>query len=143
MSNASRFVRTLLLAAILVALILGAGGRLVMRLLAMSLDRPTNFSLGGSMEVVAYGALLGLGGGLIKFVSKSVGEGKMGGVFVGLMTFALARGTLPGHIADTATPFADHMVLVYGLFGTIFVAFGIALSIATSSSPFAKPTYRD
>jgi hypothetical protein len=143
MSNASRLLRTVFVGAMLGALILGGVGRLIMRLLALSIDRPTSFSLGGSFEVVAYGALLGLGGGLVKFVAKSVGEGKMGGLFVGLMTFALARLTLPGHIAETAAPFADLMWLVYGLFGAAFLAFGIALSMVTSTSIFAKVTYRD
>jgi hypothetical protein len=139
----SRLIRTLMLGATLGALILGAGGRLVMRLLSLSIERPASFSLGGSLEVVAYGALLGLGGGLIKFVAKGVGEHKRGGVLVGLMTFALALGTLPDHIAKTAAPFADRMWLVYGLFGATFVAFGIALSMVTSTSTFAKATHRD
>jgi hypothetical protein len=143
MSNASRFLRTLFLGAIIGALFLGAGGRLMMRLLALSIDRPASFSLGGSLEVVAYGALLGLGGGLIKFVSKSVGDGKMGGVFVGLMTYGLALGTLPDHIAQTAAPFADLMWFVHALFGATFLAFGVALSVATTTSLFAKATDRD
>ena len=115
----------------------------MMRLLALSADRPTAFSLGGTLEIVAYGALLGLAGGLIKFFAKSLGDGKLGGAFVGLITYGLALGTLPGHIAQTAAPFADRMWLVHMLFGTMFIAFGIALSRATSSSLFAKPTYRD
>ena len=113
-----------------------------MRFLAVSTDRPTGFSLGGTLEIIAYGALLGLGGGLIRFVSGSVGEGKLGGTFVGLTTYALAIGTLPDHISETAAPFADQMWLVHMLFGTIFLAFGIALSVAASSSAFAKATYR-
>ena len=143
MSSASRLLRTLFLGAMLGALIIGGGGRVVMRLLALLIDRPTGFSIGGSLEVVAYGAFLGLGGGLIKFASKSVGRGKMGGVFVGLMSYGLALGTLPNHIAQTAAPFADRMWLVHGLFGATFIAFGVILSIATSTSLFAKATYRD
>ena len=142
MTKSSRLVRTLLFGGLIGALILGAGGRIVMRLLALLVDRPTGFSLGGTLEVVGYGALLGLGGGLLKFLSGSVGEGKLGGVFVGLMTYSMANVTLPDHIAETAAPFADQMWLVHMLFGTIFLAFGIALSVAASSSAFAKATYR-
>ena len=109
-----------------------------MRLLALSVDRPVGFSSGGTLEIVGYGALVGLAGGVIKFASKSVGEGLRGGILVGLITYGLAIGTLPDHIADTARPFADRMWLVHMLFGATFLAFGIALAKAAGSSVFAK-----
>ena len=142
MSPAARLFRTLLFGGLLGALILGAGGRLVMRLLAWSIDRPPAFSLGGTFEIIAYGGLLGLGGGLIRYFSRGVGEGWLGGIVVGLITYGLALGTLPAHIAETAAPFADRMWLVHALFGAAFIAFGVALSAATASSAFAKATYR-
>ena len=143
MSAAPCLVRTLTFGALKGALVLGIGGRIVMRLLALSIDRPTEFSLGGTSEVVAYGSLLGLGGGLIRFFSQGLGKGKLGGIFVGLMTYGLAHGTLPDHIAETASPFSAQMWLVHTLFGATFLAFGILLSMATASSAFAKATYRD
>ena len=114
-----------------------------MRLLALSIERPAAFSLGGTMEIVAYGALLGVGGGFIRYASRSLGEGRPGGIFVGLMTYALALVTLPEHIVETARPFSDRMWLVHIMFGAVFLAFGILLSRAASSSAFAKATHRD
>ena len=57
------WLRTLIVGAIggaaLGALILGLGGRIVMRLLAMMIARDATFSMAGSLEVIAYGAIVG------------------------------------------------------------------------------------
>lgn len=50
---------------VLGAFILGIGGRVLMRGLALATGRPAGFSMGGSLEVVASGALYGVLGGLL------------------------------------------------------------------------------
>lgn len=60
-----RFARSAFLGLLLGALILGIGGRLVMRLTALIANQPGGFSLGGSVEVIATGAFFGLLAGLI------------------------------------------------------------------------------
>jgi hypothetical protein len=47
------------------ALILGVGGRVAMRVAALIGDRAPGFSWGGSLEVIAAGALYGAAGGLV------------------------------------------------------------------------------
>jgi membrane associated rhomboid family serine protease len=60
--------RNLLVASALGALVLGIGGRVLMRIIALANGSPGGFSVAGSLEVVAAGALFGALGGLILLV---------------------------------------------------------------------------
>ncbi len=53
------FVRAVALGAVVGAAVLGIGGRLLMRLVAILLGLSGGFSLGGSAEVIAAGAMYG------------------------------------------------------------------------------------
>jgi hypothetical protein len=59
------------------AIVLGVGGRVLMRIIAIALHGSGGFSLGGSLEVVAAGALFGTLGGLaLPFVPGRLGRGR-------------------------------------------------------------------
>jgi hypothetical protein len=58
-------LRYLLVASVLGAVVLGVGGRVIMRIIALANGSAGGFSIAGSLEVVAAGALFGAVGGLL------------------------------------------------------------------------------
>ena len=130
MVHARRFFRATLIGATLGALILGLGGRLVMRLLTLAEMRETVFSVGGTLDVMAYGGIVGAVSGLVAGFLPPGGRTWARGSVFGLTVYVATILTLPAHIAETARPFADRMPLVLGLFGLCFLIFGIALVVA-------------
>jgi hypothetical protein len=129
MDSWRRFALPVAAGAALGAVILGGGGRAVMRVLALSIGNPAVFSLGGSLEVVLYGAIVGLAGGFVAALAAPAlrRHPLAGGVLLGLLVYAGAVATLPAHIAATARPFAAHMPLVWSLFGLCFLLWGLAV----------------
>jgi hypothetical protein len=65
MTRTRTWVRTLFAGMAAGALVLGVGGRLAMAGLAIATRQRPRFSLGGSLEVVMLGTLLGVLGGLL------------------------------------------------------------------------------
>lgn len=124
------FLASAALGALLGAILLGAGGRIIMRLLTLHDGREPGFSLGGSAEIVAYGAIVGLLSGAA--YGALPGRWKKHWVLVGAawggLSYLAALLTLPAHIAQTAAPFRDIMVFVHLAFGGSFLAFGLALA---------------
>ena len=147
------WLRTLIVGAIggaaLGALILGLGGRIVMRLLAMMIARDATFSMAGSLEVIAYGAIVGAVSGAIFSVTRSnlPTPWPIQGILLATLSYAGTIATLPAHIADTARPFAGRMPIVLLLFGLCFLLFGLATayfnslwsSPATAAAPVSPP----
>jgi len=115
---------------VLGAVLLGAGGRLVMRGLALLDGRAVAFSMGGSAEVLLYGAIVGA----ITGAAYSLVPGPFrrrwiaAGMLLGAASYSGTLLTLPPHIALTAAPFAEHMVAVHAGFGGCFLVFGLALA---------------
>lgn len=111
------------------ALFIGGGGRVVMRLLALSDERPIGLTAGGTLEVVVYGALCGAAGGLVYLALARLGWSRPAlGAATGLLTFAGTALTLPPHLAATAEPFLSRSWLLLLLFGACFIAYGLALA---------------
>lgn len=131
MLEARRLLVTLVVGSTLGAVLIGGGGRVVMRLLTSLDGREAGFSLGGTAEIVVCGALVGAGGSLVHAALQRLGWPRLVlGVSVGALTFAGTILTLPGHIAATAQPFRSAMPLVLALFGACFLAYGLALAAA-------------
>jgi hypothetical protein len=61
------------MASALGALVLGVGGRVLMRIIALASGSGGGFSLAGSLEVVAAGALFGALGGLVLLILDRAG----------------------------------------------------------------------
>jgi hypothetical protein len=140
-----RELRNLFAGAALGALILGLGGRMVMRLLALTIDRDPSFSLGGTAEIVAYGSIVGFMSAALLAIARPILPRRwpIRGLILAALGYAGTIATLPAHIADTARPFADRMPLVMALFGLCFLLFGLALarlnSLWSSPAPAAAP----
>ena len=133
-------LRDLVAGAVLGALVLGLGGRLAMRLLALAIDRGPAFSIGGTAEVVAYGAIVGVMSAALFAMARPILPRRwpIQGLIIAGLSYGGTIVTLPAHIAETARPFADRMPLVLTLFGFCFVLFGLAL--ARFSSLWSSPT---
>jgi hypothetical protein len=121
------------------ALFIGLGGRMVMRILAVAIAREPAFSIGGSLEVIAYGAIVGLvSGGAFALARPILPERHwIAGLLQATITYAGTILTLPAHFAETARPFADRIPVVLLLFGLCFLLFGLATAYFNSlwSSP--------
>jgi|TARA_R100001244_G_scaffold47550_3_gene42262 hypothetical protein len=117
--------------ALLGALVLGTGSRIVMRILANIDGREAGFSLEGSLEIMLYGAIVGLVGGALLLPLMSIWRlGRWGGgTIFGLLAYAGTILTLPPHIATTAAPFSNMMPFVLMLFAVPFILYGIALQM--------------
>lgn len=112
------------------ALVLGVGGRMAMRLAALIGDRAAGFTWGGSLEVVAAGALYGAAGGLLWVaVARRLGRA-MTGPALGAATFAGI-----GLVSDAAQSAAASLpgprrLTALALFLLLCVAWGVATDIA-------------
>ena len=101
-----------------------------MRLLALLITRDGVFSVGGSLEVIAYGAIVGGVSGAAFAALRSYVPARwwIQGFALAALSFAGTIATPPAHISETARPFAGHMNIVYALFGLCFALFGLALA---------------
>lgn len=140
-----RALRDLITGAALGALLIGLGGRMVMRLLALAIDREPSFSVGGTAEVIAYGAIIGFLSAALLAIARPVLPRRwpLQGLILAALAYSGTVATLPAHIADTARPFADRMPFVMALFGLCFLLFGLVLarlsSLWSSPAPAAAP----
>jgi hypothetical protein len=102
------------------ALLLGVGGRLVMRAFALATGRPSGFSVGGTFSVILSGAIAGCVGGVLLFVAARFVPPRLQfrGLLFGLLCYALAT---PG--------FRPPQLLVFALFAPTFLAYGVATVI--------------
>jgi len=114
------------------AVVLGAGGRMVMRALAVIAEREVEFSFGGTIEVIAFGAIIGsIAGAAFVAIKKYLpGPAPLKGVLLGLLTFlTLAIVRVPS-VERSAAAFEGFLSLMVLMFGAMFLLYGIALAIA-------------
>jgi hypothetical protein len=85
------------LGAIIGGIVLGVGGRIAMRGIAIYVGQGAGFSWGGSLTVVALGAVCGAGGGVLLVVMKRLfrSRGVRAGVFWIVTTVVTLRGLRP------------------------------------------------
>jgi hypothetical protein len=116
-SRIRSFFTALLVGTISGALLLGVGGRLVMRALALASGRPPGFSFGGTFSVVLSGAIAGFVGGLLLFAAARFLPAllRFRGLSFGLLCYVLAT---PG--------FRPPQPLVFALFAPAFLVYGVA-----------------
>ena len=105
----------LLTGAWLGVLVLGVGGRLVMRGIAMLTDAPSAISVGGTVTVIAAGTAAGIGGALWHAMSRtmaSLGAGPRPALHIALFATGLAFVTARGLHGSPAAPAAAFWPLV-------------------------------
>lgn len=112
------------------AVVLGVGGRLAMRLVALMASTPTGFTMGGTLEVIGTGTLMGAASGpLYVFLRQVVPSPRLvkGAAFGALLFVCLVA--LPPPAARSAVSGIGHpLTPILFLFGALFVGYGLALA---------------
>lgn len=123
------------LANLAAGLVLGAAGRVVMRIIALAVGIRPGFSIGGTTEVILMGVIIGAPAGVLYGVVRRFVPGgyRRAGLF-GVLTFAaLALWTPPA--ARSAMAAAGNPVgLAVGLFGALFVGYGLLVETLLRSA---------
>ncbi len=114
-------------------LLLGVGGRIVMRLIAVAAGISPGFSIGGSLEVVATGILIGTPAALVWLVLRRLLGGGIwrGAAYGGLVLAVLTA--VPPPAARSAFGAVDNLALTLGLFGPLFVIYGALVEVGARS----------
>ncbi len=112
-------------------LVLGLGGRLVMRLIALAAGLPPGFSLGGSVEVFLTGFFIGLPAALVYAAVRQLipGPGLWRGAAFGALLFVMLV-LFPLPAARSAAGSVGQLPLTLSLFGPLFVLYGVVVEFA-------------
>lgn len=114
--------------------LLGIGGRVAMRVLALVAGRSTNFGLTATAGIVLIGTLLGLIGGAV----FALGAGRLPGPAVakgalfGTLFLAVLIPLQPAAVQEEIDAFRGHLPFAAFCFWLIFAAYGIALATFTA-----------
>lgn len=110
-------------------LIVGIGGRLAMRFIALLDGRQGGFSWGGTLDVLVFGLITGgISGCFYGIVEKYIFSNTLlNGVVYGILLF-LALLILPISGKGAAKGFPDRQMEIYLIFGVVLVLYGILLA---------------
>ncbi len=123
-------IYTVLIAATTGGFVLGVGGRLLMRGIARMAGSSGGFSWGGTLEIIALGALIGIVSGLfyglfLKFFQKSP---LLLGLLFGILCYAaIILLPIDGKGAINGFPQFRSQILI--LFGTLFLLYGLMTAL--------------
>lgn len=114
------------------AVVLGFGGRLMMRAISLLTDHPTEFSSGGSLEVVVFGAIIGSAAGAVYSLIDHFLPGNtwLKGSLLGLHCFIVVSVAQIPSVERSASAFANFTALIVILFGAVFLLFGLSMAAA-------------
>lgn len=123
-----RAVRAVILAAAS-GLLLGVAARLVMRFVALESGVAPGFSLGGSLEVVVFGALIGMPVALLFFVLRPRVQPRWPwpGLACGLLLFAVLAAAPPPAARSALADTPDTPAATAFAFALLLAAWGVAL----------------
>lgn len=112
------------------AFVLGIGGRLVMRGIAIMAGGSGSFSWGGSLEVVALGAIIGLCSGAFMGFSLpyAMRNARIWGLLQGFLAYLMVL-VLPIGGKGAALGFPQFEVTIHILFGGLFLIYGLAAAL--------------
>jgi hypothetical protein len=130
-----------LLSGLIAGLVLGIGARLAMRVVALAAHRASEFSLEGTLIILMIGAIIGLVTGLIFVAVRRYlpGGPLWKGLLFGALVFLVQIPLLPPPIKEEIAQAGGRLPLIVGLFGAVFVSYGIVLQvIAERLSPRTK-----
>ncbi len=113
--------------------VLGIGGRVAMRVIALAGGLPPQFDVAATLEVLAAGAWRGVVGAAIYVaLARFLGPPRVWtGAATGLVLFAFAIATLRASIHEQIAAL-DVGTLAGGLFGAVFLAYGITVHYAAA-----------
>jgi hypothetical protein len=122
-------VRRLLLLSIVAGLILGIAGRAVMRFVALESGLDTGFSLGGSLEVIAFGAFVGVPAAALYLATRGrlAIDGWWPGLVFGAALFAAMTMAQPPAARSALAGTPDTPVATALAFAVVFVGWGVGL----------------
>lgn len=111
--------------------VLGIGGRVAMRIIALATGQVPGFSLGGTLEVLVAGAWRGTIGGLVYLVLGRFvpAKGPWKGLALGILLFLIVVATLRPSIRQQVATLGV-VPLAVGLFGLLFIVYGIAVDFS-------------
>jgi hypothetical protein len=112
------WISLIVVGAVIGTLLLGIGGRIAMRVIALSAGAPPGWSVGGTGTVLLLGALSGVLGALIRLLSAWLVPGPRWAE-TAIFSLALALLTVRGLRPVQALPFA--------LFAPLVIAYGVML----------------
>jgi hypothetical protein len=109
--------------------LLGAAGRMAMSGLALLAGQPLRWSLGGTLEVVAFGGLLGAPlGALYALLRRRAGRPSLVlGAAYGLLALAACVAVPPPAARSAFTGSGSPWLPVLALFGLVFAGYGVLL----------------
>jgi hypothetical protein len=125
----------LLIAALMAGTALGCAGRLLMRVIALESGLPGSYSLGGSLEVVLFGILLGapLAAGFCLVRPWLRWSSPLPGLTLGLLLTALLAAFPPTSARSALAATPDTPIFTLVGFGLLFTAWGVALELLTGT----------
>jgi hypothetical protein len=111
-------------------LVLGIGGRILMRGIAIMAGGSGNFSWGGSLEVVFLGSLIGLISGAFMGLSLqfAMRNKLIWGLLQGFLAYLMVL-VLPIGGKAAAKGFPDLQVTIHLIFGGLFLLYGILAAL--------------
>ncbi len=118
----------LLAGAMVGTVVLGIGGRLIMRIIALIGGVTPGASLGGSLEVIAFGSLTGILAAIGYTLLRRILPGKtwLKGIPLGLLIYVILL-VIPFDSKLAAKGFPQLTILIHLLFGGLCVVFGLGL----------------
>jgi hypothetical protein len=127
----ARGIANLLVRSCLAGLLLGAAARLIMRFVALEAGMSSGFSAGGSLEVVAFGAILGTPAALAFYLvrPRMAAVRPWPGPLYGAALYGVLAAVPPPAAQSALAATSDTPAATAAAFGTLFVAWGLALEL--------------
>ena len=133
--GARRLGTALLAGAVVGLVILGVGGRIAMRIIAIVAGQAPGFSVGGTLDVLLLGALWGAPGGpIVLALPRLIARQRLVcGVALGALGFAVAMLTVGRQLSG---PVAGPRVwpIAVALCAALFLAYGIVVDIVVGKT---------
>jgi hypothetical protein len=135
MRLAKKIAAGLLCGLIVGAVILGVGGRIVMSVIALMGHVTPTWSLGGTLNVIAFGAIVGAVSGLAYAAVRQYlpGPRVVKGLLAGLLLFGAMLLLRPSSARTAMSGFTTLTVPILLMFGVIELVYGVALAIVVEA----------
>lgn len=132
--------RRLLVTSVLAGLLLGVAARVVMRFVALESGLDPGFSAGGSLEVIAFAALVGapLAGIFLATRRRIAVPLPWAGLVYGAAVFSVLVAWPPAAARSALEGTTDTPAATTAAFGLLFIAWGVALELLATSAPMGR-----